>query len=195
MPSLKSIVTGLQKPLFALNLAGMAVSAAWLTSVGQWQVMWLGVAMLLFSPMIIPLLLMPAGIFSHFMSVYRSVNNHKRERLMFVLSLAYIILFLALWCTGIFDYVAQNVAPQAAQPAALWSCAAAIAPLLWWSSRDMNNTFILLLVQVTELGMIGLSAVWLLHGAISFGLMFPALAVFLAAIALVMGLYEKRAAK
>jgi len=195
VPSLKIIVTRLHKPLFALNLAGLAVGGAWLSNFSQWQVMWLGVGMLLFSPMVIPLILMPAGIFSHFLSVYHAHNNRRLERRMFVLSLGYIILFLALWCAGIFNYVLQNVSPRAVEPAVLWAGAAAMAPLLWWSSRDTNNLFILLLVQAAQLGVIGLAIVWLLHGALPFGLMFPAIAVFLAAIATVQGLYENRAVK
>jgi hypothetical protein len=193
--SLKSIVTRFHKPLFAINLAMLAVSAAWLSDFSQWQVMWIGVVMLLFSPMIIPLILLPAGIFSHFMTVYHAMNDPRRERHMFVLSLGYIILFLALWCAGIFDYVMQNVSPRAAEPAVLWADAAAMAPLLWWSSRDTNNIFILLLVQSAQLGVIGLAAVWLWHGPIPFGLMFPGFTVYLAAVATVQGLYEKRLVK
>lgn len=195
MSLLKSIVTRLHKPLFALNLAMLAVSAAWLSNFSQWQVMWLGVAMLLVSPMIIPLILLPAGIFSHFMTVYHATKNQRLERRMFVLSLGYIILFLALWCAAIFDYVTQSVASAAVEPAVLWAGAAAMAPLFWWSSRDLSNIFVLLLVQSAQVGIIGLALIWLLHGPVSFGLMFPGFAVFLAAIAAAQGLYEKRVVK
>ena len=74
-------------PLLYLNLAGLAAGADWLGMQGQWQVIWIGFIMIFFSPYVIPILVMPAGIFSHFMALYHAKQRAERERAMFFMSL------------------------------------------------------------------------------------------------------------
>ena len=179
-------------PLLGVNLAGLAAAALMLVSQGQAQVIWLGFIMLAFSPFIIPILLIPAGIFSHFMTVYAAAGKASRERLMFILSLGYSILFLTFWCTGIFNYVTHSVAPQALRDGVLWAGAAALAPLLWWSSRDAGNTFVMMMVEMAQVAMIALSAVRLLVGESSFWTSFCAFGGFLVLVAAGQSLYEKK---
>jgi hypothetical protein len=189
---LKKIVARLLIPLFGLNLAGLGVGVVWLVSQGQAQVIWLGVMMLIFSPFIIPILLIPAGVFSHYMAFYSSVGKKDRERLMFLLSLGYIILFLTFWCTGIFEYVTHNIARQAIAAGLLWASATALAPLLWWSGRDVNNFFIVMMVEVTQVAMIALSVVRLLAGESPFWLSAGVFGGFLVFVAALQSVYEKK---
>lgn len=188
----KRIISHLLMPLFALNLAGLGIAALWLVSEGQMQVIWLGFVMLFLSPLIIPILLVPAGVFSHYMTHYSAAGRPDKERLMFVLSLAYIILFLTFWCMGIFEYVMESVSSRALAPGLLWSSSAAIAPLLWWSRRDRNNFFIMMLVETAQLAMIALSVVWLLKGAGSFWLASGILGGILLFVAVLQSVYEKK---
>jgi hypothetical protein len=142
----KNIISSLLTPLLFANLAGLGAGTVWLGAVSQWQVIWLGVMAVLFSPYIIPILLMPAGIFSHFMLLYQNAGQKKKERWMFILSLAYILLFMTLWCTGIFGYVTASVKPQALFAALLFGSSAAMLPLLIWAQRDRSNSFVMTLV-------------------------------------------------
>jgi hypothetical protein len=148
--------------------------------------------MLAFSSTIIPILLMPAGIFSHFMALYNAAKRPDKERTMFLLSLSYIILFLTFWCTGIFEYVTHSVEPKALGAGVLWASTTALAPLLWWSSRDRNNIFIMTMVEMAQIATIALSAARLLWGESSFWLSFGVFGVFLASVAGVQAVYEEK---
>lgn len=179
-------------PLLGINLAGLALAALWLVSLGQMQVIWIGLMMLFFSPVIIPLILIPAGVFSHFMSLYQAAKRADRERLMLLLSLGYIILFLAFWCTGIFEYVTHSIAPHATAAGVLWASTAALVPLLWWSRRDAENVFIMMMVEMTQVAMIAVSVLRLFRGESSFWMTFGILAGFLAFVAAMQSVYEKK---
>ena len=192
MLSLRRIVARLLMPLLGLNLAGLGAAALWLVSEGQMQVIWLGFTMLFLSPLIIPILLIPAGVFSHYMAHYGAAGRTDREKLMFFLSLAYIIMFLTFWCIGIFEYVTQNVGSRAHEPGVLWASTTALAPLLWWCSRDPNNFFIMLLVEAAQGAVLILAAVLLLKGENSFWLFFSAFGGFLALVATLRSVYEKK---
>ncbi len=191
MQALKNIVSRLLIPLLTLNLAGLAAAALWLVSYSQWQVIWIGFMMLLFSSNIIPLFLIPAGVFSHFMNLYRAAQRPQKEKTMFFLSVAYILLFLTFWCTGIFEYVTYSVLPRAAGAGVLWACTAALTPLLWWSSRDRDNIFIMLMVEGAQLAMIAVVAARLLAGVTSFWTYFAVFGTVMAAIAATQAVYEK----
>jgi hypothetical protein len=148
--------------------------------------------MIFFSPLIIPVLAIPAGIFSHFMGVYRDARQPDKERTMFILSLSYIILFITLWCISIFDYVTHSVSPQAMGAGVLWADTAALGPLLWWSSRDRNNIFIMTMVETAQVAMIVLAAVRLLSGDSSFWLSFTIFGTIMAAVAAGQAVYEEK---
>ncbi len=192
MASLKKTVSGLLTPILYLNLAGLAVGAVWLGVMAQWQVVWVGVMALLFAPYIIPILIIPAGILSHFMSLYRAAQRPDKERLMFTLSLAYILLFLTLWCVSIFEYVTHSVVPQAVHAALLWADSAALVPLLLWTNRDRGNIFIMTMVEVAQLAIVVLSAVRLLDGATSFWPSFSIFGGIMALAAITQAVYEKK---
>ncbi len=175
-----------------MNLAGLALGAAWLGSQTQWQVIWVGVVMMFFSPYIIPILVIPAGIFSHFMIAFRSAQRPDKEKTMFFLSLAYLTLFLTAWCAGVFEYVTHSVALRAIGAGLLWSCTTAMAPLLWWSSRDRSNTFVMTMVEVAQCAMIILSIVRLLCGDIPFELSFAVLGGIIGSATAAQAVYEDK---
>jgi len=137
-------------PLLYANMAGLAAGSAWLGAMAQWQLVGLGVAVIFISPYIIPILLMPAGIFSHFMLLYQKAGRRKFERLMFVLSIFYIALFMTLWCVGIFEYATGDIGPEIPLAPLLWAASAAMLPLLMWSSRDRSNILIMAMVEVAQ---------------------------------------------
>ncbi len=188
----ENIIPALLTPLLSLNLAGMAAGAAWLGALSQWQVIWLGGLMLFFSPFIVPVLMMPAGIFSHFMALYSNNGRKDRERLMLVLSIAYILLFLTLWCVGIFEYITARVQPDARWAALLWANTAALAPLLIWSSRDRKNIFIMTLVETAQAALLILSAITVFGLDTPFWLSCGILGVILAVVPAVQAFNEAK---
>lgn len=162
-------------PLLYFNLAGMLAGAVWIGLMSQWHVIWLGVMTIFFSPYLIPLLMMPAGILSHFMALYQNAGQHSKERLMFFLSLAYILLFITTVCVGIFEYVVTAVRPEALYAALLWGSTAAMSPFLLWSSRDRGNVFIMTTVEVAQIAILALCLIRLLGFSLSF---WPAFVIF-----------------
>jgi hypothetical protein len=192
VPPLKKIISGLLMPLLYANLAGLAAGAVWLGIMAQWQVIWIGIMALLFSPYVIPLLIVPAGVFSHFMAVYQSAGQAAKERRMFVLSLSYILLFLTLWCVSFFEYVTHNVAPQAIGAGLLWASCASMASLLLWASRDRNNIFITTTVETAQLAMVMLAAFRLLAGTTSFWSSAALFGGIMAVAAVTQHFYEKK---
>lgn len=148
--------------------------------------------MLIFSPYIIPVLLIPAGILSHFIGVYQARQQPDKERLMFILSLSYIILFMTLWCTGVFEYVTHSVSPKALLAGLLWASTAALEPLLRWSSGDRNNIFIITMVEAAQLAILALAAVRLMTGASSFWLSFAEFGAIMSAVAVGQAIYEEK---
>jgi hypothetical protein len=156
--SLKKIVSAIIAPLLYLNLAGLAAGAVWLGVLAQWQVIWLGFLMIFFSPYIIPILMVPAGVCSHFMTLYGVAQRRQHERLMFVLTIGYILSFVTFWYVGVFEYVMQSVVlPQARFAALLWANTAALTPLLMWASRDRNNIFVMTMTEMAQVAALALT--------------------------------------
>lgn len=174
-------------------MVGLAGGMVWLGILGQWQVIWLGIFALFFSPYVIPILMMPAGALSHFMTLYHTANRPDKERLMFVLTLGYILLFITLWCAGIFGYVMRNVAaPEAKVAALLWANTSALVPLLQWVGKDKGNAFIVATVEMTQVAVLLLSGLSLLGVATPF---WVAVAVIGGVLGLAVGVqvvYEKK---
>jgi hypothetical protein len=189
--AIKTTLSSLLKPLLFANLAGLGAGGVWLGALSQWQVIWIGVMAVIFSPYIIPLVLMPAGIFSHFMLLYQKAGQLKKERLMFIFSLIYILLFLTFWCTGIFEYVAGSVRAEAFFAALLFGSSAAVLPLLLWSHRDRNNTFVMILVEAAQAGVLMLVVARLFGFVPPFWLSFLMLGGIMVSVTMVQAAYEK----
>lgn len=90
----------------------------------------------------LPLSLLPAGIFSHFMTVYEGTA---RGRVFLLLSLFWLVFMLAFWSVGVFAYLS---------PQPFFAVAAACAPLQLWSLRDRDNIFVGTLVLAAQVGIL-----------------------------------------
>ncbi|MBI3440642.1 MAG: hypothetical protein HY052_02370 [Proteobacteria bacterium] len=164
----QDIIAACLLPLLYLNLAGMAVGAIWIVALSQWPVLWVGIFAVIFSPYLIPILMIPAGILSHFMGLYQKAGQAAKERRMYVSSLAYIIMFLALFCVIIFQFVTRNVAPAALAPGLLWAATSAMTALLIWASRDRGNVLIVTMVVAAQLAMLVLVLLRFFSGPLPF---------------------------
>lgn len=173
-------------------MAGLAAGAVWVWLTAQWQVIWLGLAAITFSPYIIPLLMIPAGILSHFMTIYQAAARRGKEQLMFVLSVAHILLMMTLWCVGIFIYVTHSVRPEFTATALLWANVTAMTPLLIWINRDRANIFILFMVETAQaaLWVLMLAKIW--GDITSFWGSFLIFFGIIAGVAAIQGVYEEK---
>lgn len=179
-------------PLLYLNLAALVIGALWLGFLSQWQVIGLGALMVVLSPYVIPLLLIPAGIFSHFMALYRTQKRRGPEQTLFVLSLVYILLFLTFWSMGVFDYVVQHVRPEARAAAVLWADCVALTPLFLWITRDRENIFMMTLIEAAQIGILIPSVLCLWRDITSFWVLFAAFGTFMAAVMAAQAIYEEK---
>ncbi len=161
MPADKSIVSRLFAPLLYLNLAAMLGGAAWLVSLNQDGPLWMPFIAALFSFFIIPVFSIPAGIFSHLMTVFRAAGRKSGERAMMFCSVGYLIVLIAAWCALMFWYVTHAIAPFAIRAGLLWAAGVSISPLLWWSSTDKTNVFVTVMVEAAEIGVCALCALQL----------------------------------
>ena len=138
-------------------MAGLALGALGLASANQWQYVGLGLMAIFLSPYIIPILMLPAGLFSYFMTLYGNAGLKGKEQIMFFLSIAYVVAFMTFWCAGIFYYVTYAAQTQTLLATVFWGSVVSAMPLLWWSSRDRENLFILTLVETAQLAVIVLA--------------------------------------
>lgn len=135
-------------------MAGLALGALGLASTNQWQYVGLGIMAIFLSPYVIPILMLPAGLFSYFMTLYGNAGLKDKEQAMFFLSTAYIVAFMTFWCAGIFYYVTYAAQTQTLLANVFWGAVVSVMPLLWWSSRDRENLFILTLAEIAQLAVI-----------------------------------------
>lgn len=189
--TLKKITSAILHPLFYANLAAMGFGALWLVTLGQWQVMGFGTIMVFLSPYILPLLMMPAGVFSNFMVRYQNNGNKSRERVMFACSLGYILAFLAAWCAFVFGRVLQGVAPHAEMAGLVWAASLTIGPLLWWVGKDTNNVFMISMVEVAQLAVLALVVLRVVTEETAFDVFFAVVSAFLLAATLAQLLYDE----
>lgn len=193
MPSLsRRVFSSLLTPLLYANIAALGLGGLWLGAVAQWQVIWVGFMGLMLSPYLIPIMLMPAGIFSHLMTRYRTAHRPVAERVMFICSLAYVLFFMTLWSSGIFEYVQGATSPSALYPALVWGAAGALTPLLWWASRDRANLFVCEMVEVAQVAVLVLALLRLVGIDMSFGHAFLLVGAIMVFAAGGEALYEKK---
>lgn len=155
-------------PLLYANMAGMAAGGVWIGLAAQWHVIWVGVVMVFVAPFILPVLIIPAGVFSHYMVFFHNTGKRVHERVMYACSIGYVVLFASLFSTAVFSAVARSVAPAAQGAGILWGAVSALLPLLLWASRDVSNVFVSTVVVAAQVALFFLVAAWLYAGALPF---------------------------
>ncbi len=156
MSSGKNVLSRFFLSLFYLNMAAMVAGAAWLVSLSLVGVLSIPFIVAILSPLFLPLLAVPAGIFSHFMVAYASAGQRTKERVMLFCTFGYLVALIAAWCALLFNFVVQRVPVAAAQPGLLWAAAVSISPLLWWANNDRKNVLTMVMVLAAQAGIIAL---------------------------------------
>ncbi len=135
-------------------MAALIVSAAWLVSLSLDDVLFIPFILAVLSPLFIPLLAIPAGIFSHFMVAYAAAGQRKKERVMLFCSFGYLVALIAVWCALMFNFVVHRIPISAAKPGLLWAEAVSVSPLLWWANNDRKNVLTMVMVLAAQAGII-----------------------------------------
>ena len=193
--SLKKIVPAALTPLMNANIAGLVMGAVWVGITMQWKVIGIGIVVVAFSPYFIPILMIPAGILSHFMIIYREKKQENKEQLMFVLSIFYILLFLTIWCVSILEFITTRVTPDAQMGGLIWTNAVAMLPLLMWINRDLENFFIMTLVESTQIAFLLLFTIKFAGIETSFWISSAIFGGFLSLVTILLAVNEKISAK
>ncbi len=143
-------------PLIVLGSIAMAISGVWVLLLGHWVPLWPGIVGFLFSLLVFPLLMLPAGFFAGVMQV--SAQLYPRvSRVCMLLTFAYFVMMLSGYAIVLF-YVASgliNADMPTVWPALIWSVAATVTPWALFATKDRDNVlFTGLLFMLT------LSCVW-----------------------------------
>jgi hypothetical protein len=157
--TLRDIVQKSLNPLIYANLVGMVLAGLSLIAFGFFPAVWPGFVALLVSPIVFPLLLLPAGFFSGVMVIVQ--KSHPRvEKAMMVLSVLYLITVLTAYVMLSYHlvghyvlnriFLADGVVWQMLIPAMVYGAAAGVAPWLILAAKDRDNVFFTGLVFMAE---------------------------------------------
>lgn len=177
-------------PLMIVNIAAMVISGVWLTVNGFIFAVWPAVLALLFSPLIFPILILPAAMFAGIMQLMGQAKP-VLGKVMAFLSIGYLVLAFTFYIMLLFRMMADPLgSPVNVIPAMVFGVTAALAPWTVLAAKDRDNLFFTGLVWMAEL-----TAVIVMCCAVPFGWKFWFSAmVFLgimAGMVLVQALYEK----
>jgi len=192
---LKKIVLAALTPLMRANIVGLVIGAMWVGMTMQWKLIGIGLITACLSSYLIPILLMPVGIFSHLMLVFSRMRQKSMEQLMFVLSVAYILLFLTMWCVCILDFVMTYIGMGSVVGGLIWADSIAMLPLLLWINRDRGNIFILIIVEAAQIAILLLSAIKLVGIDTQFWTSVAIFGGFLSLVAVLLAIDEKKSMK
>lgn len=133
-----------------LNLGAMVVSGVWLTTQGYIFAVWPAVLVLLFSPFIFPILILPAAMCAGIMHLFGQAKP-LLSRVMTVLSVGYLVLAFTFYSMLLFRMMAEPIATPANFIAAMvYGVAAALAPWTILAVKDRDNLFFIGLVIMAE---------------------------------------------
>ena len=195
MSSFKEIILVALTPLIKINMAGLIIGAIWVGMTMQWTVIGIGIIVACFSSNFIPLLMVPVGIFSHFMVVYRGTKQKNKEQLMFVLSVAYILLFLTMWCVSILEFVITRIDVDVMAGGLIWANSIAMLPLLMWIDRDHENILIMTLIETAQIAILLLSAIKFVWVETPFWMVYLVFGGILSIMAVLMAVNDKKSVK
>ena len=195
MSKIKELSVKAVMPLLYINLLGMLIGGGYLFAVGTWRIVLSFLILLTFSSYIIPIILIPAGILSHFMVLYQNAKQAAKEKLMFVLAMAYMLAFITLWCGLIFGAIVGSAGAVYKPLALVFAVSAAMAPIFLWVRHDPNNFFIIMLAEVTQLAMVILAVILLVYKGMTLSLCLTFIFSVLCLAVVFQWFFEKRLTK
>ncbi|MDP2205727.1 MAG: hypothetical protein Q8K65_05415, partial [Alphaproteobacteria bacterium] len=140
-------------PFLGVGAVCMACSGVWLITAGHWYVLWTASLAFIFSALIFPLLMLPAGFCAGMMMATEKMNYPRASRIFQTLSFTWLVMLMAGYTTIIFA-VAQGYIMMDSSivlPAVIWSIAASVTPWAFFATRDRDSVFFTGLIYMTAL--------------------------------------------
>lgn len=154
MPILYRLIKAALDPLIFMNCLGMLGAGVFIVYKGPWQVLWFCTLVFFISPLVFPLLMMPAGFFGGIMQMFTPT----RPRLALVMqaaSVGWLIFVIAGWAALVFSYTHVLLEmPGMLWAALIWSVCGAVAPWAVFARLDRGNVFFTGLMLMAQIGCI-----------------------------------------
>jgi hypothetical protein len=138
-------------PFLGVGAVCMVCSGVWLISAGHWYVLWTASLAFIFSAIVFPLLMLPAGFCAGMMMATEKMNYPRTSRIFQTLSFTWLVMLMAGYTTGILT-VAQGyimMDTSITLPAIIWSIAASVTPWAFFATRDRDSVFFTGLIYMT----------------------------------------------
>lgn len=148
-----NIVKKSLNPFLGVGAVCMVCSGIWLITAGHWYVLWTASLAFIFSAIVFPLLMLPAGFCAGMMMATERMNYPRTSRIFQTLSFTWLVMLMAGYTTGIFT-IAQGyimMDTSIALPAVIWSIAASVTPWAFFATRDRDSVFFTGLIYMTAL--------------------------------------------
>ncbi|MFN7114498.1 MAG: hypothetical protein ACK4PK_09120 [Alphaproteobacteria bacterium] len=145
-------------PFLGVGAVCMVCSGVWLITAGHWYVLWIASLAFIFSALIFPLMMLPAGFCAGMMMATERMNYPRASRIFQTLSFTWLVMLMAGYTTGMFS-VAQGyimMDETITLPAVIWSIAASVTPWAFFATRDRDSVFFTGLIYMTALVASGL---------------------------------------
>lgn len=139
---IKQLVKKSLNPFIAAGVAVMLCSGFWMVGAGHWYALWPTAMAFVFSAVLFPLLMIPAGFFAGAMMATEK-KYPLAARAFTVLSFAWFVLLLAAYTTWSFSVVLPYIKedPEVLYPAIAWAISAALTPWGFFATRDRDSVF------------------------------------------------------
>lgn len=127
-------------PLIVLGSIAMIISGVWILLLGHWVPLWPGIIGFLFSSLVFPLLMLPAGFFAGVMQVSAQIYP-RVSRAAMLLTFVYFVMMLSGYAMVMF-YVASGLITATVPtlwPALVWSVASTVTPWALFATKDRDN--------------------------------------------------------
>jgi hypothetical protein len=181
-----------KKSLFTLTCAALALaagSAIWLMTLGTWLPLWPTVLAFSFSPMLFPILLLPAAFLA---GIMRLTHEQKPgiARAAQNLSLIYLLLVLSGWAALVFGITSSLFRDAMLVPALGWSVAVSCGAWAVFCRNDRDNVFFIALVWMLAAGCAVAAAFIYLRGDPGFWVRSVIIAAVTGIFMLIWAIYE-----
>lgn len=148
---IQNIVKKSLNPFLGVGAVCMLCSGVWLITAGHWYVLWTASLAFIFSAIVFPLLMLPAGFCAGMMMATEKMNYPRASRIFQVLSFTWLVMLMAGYTTGIFS-IAQGyliMDTSITVPVVIWSIAASVTPWAFFATRDRDSIFFSGLIYMT----------------------------------------------
>lgn len=189
MGPLQNLVKKALDPFIWMGAAAMAASGLWLLLEGHWFSLWPAAMAFILSPILFPLLMIPAGFCAGVMLVTEKPFP-RAARVFIALTFVWFVTLMAGYTFASFLLVHELAVGDTLIPALVWALSASVTPWAFFATRDRGNVFFTGLVFMTALVGAVLLPLAALYG-LSGKQLFWSLWLVLGALVSIEALYEK----